>query len=284
MLVLTGLQLGRPEEKSAPLYAEDQPNFVPDWEVKGAWAFKKLGDDHYHIDDHLFTTPRPAPSPVKTVRVNWRDHFYVPYSHSYTQRDSKWRDDAETVGLGEYADIIIDALNNLYSVPADGRLPLGFEPISLRRMRSKNELDDYLITATRFLESLHQAAGTFMIWDYDGSGKQFCYYASDLLWSDRDELFDKFPVTRASISWHRNHEYRRGDRYYKLIPEDIYMEFFKVLTAEDTTGPGHWYANNWAERFRKWLRVEAYLSSKDGTPQTTRCVISLDEEKRGEKS
>ena len=180
-------------------------------------------------------------------------------------------------GLGNYADILVDVFNNLYSVPTDARLPLGFEPMSLRRMKKKDELDDYLIKATQFLESLHHSDGTIMIWDYDRFGNHFCYYASDMMWSDRDELFDLFPVTDASVQWHRGNEHRRFDRYFKLVPTDIYTEFFKLLTNGH-----HWYATDWAACALRWLRVEAH-SHVSCEPQTTRYVLALEEE-HGDKA
>lgn len=98
-----------------------------------------------------------------------------------------------------------------------------------------------------------------------------------MMWSDRDELFDLFPVTYNSIRWHRYNEHRRIDRYYKLIPEDIYLEFFKLLTTRE-----HWYASDWATRARKWLGdgVSAHL---DNNPQTTRYVLTLDEKDMDEE-
>ena len=134
--------------------------------------------------------------------------------------------EAPTTGLGDYADTLVDALNNLYSIPAGTRLPLGFETLTLRHVRSKGKLDEYLIKAAQFPENLHQIVGTFIIWDYDAYGNYFCYYSLDMLWSDRDELFYKFPATYDSVQWYRYNENRRVDKYYKLIPKNIYIEFF----------------------------------------------------------
>ena len=204
----------------------------------------------------------------------------MPYSHSTTQRIVLMLQDdnmAARTGLGRRVDTILDALNNLYSVPADARLPLGFEPLSLRRMEITKSLDYYLVNATRFLDKLHQASGTLIIWDYDTLGNHFCYYPSDLRWSDRNKLLDVFPVTPESIRWHRYSEHRPVDRYYKLIPQNIYLEFFKLLTDEEP-----WYATNWAARSEKWLRVVGHLKCKEkstwaNNPQyeTTRYVLHL---------
>ncbi|KAK1776556.1 hypothetical protein QBC45DRAFT_444306 [Copromyces sp. CBS 386.78] len=276
-------KLEQPGETTTLVYAKSEPDLISKWEVHPEWKLRnsyvlclQKEQKGYHIDDHLFTTPRPLdpllyPPGERNSGFSRPDQSYDSYAFSMTRRVKQsweYRDDddkARTTGLGDYADILVDALNNLYSVPADTRLPLGFEPLTLRRMRSKGELDGYLIKATQLLENLHQAAGTFILWDYDACGNHFCYYPSDMLWSDRDELFDKFPVTNDSIRWHRYNENRRVDRYYKLIPKDIYLEFFQLLTAEE----GHWYAGDWASCARKWLRLEAHIDD-GGKSQTIR--------------
>lgn len=123
----------------------------PEWKLRDSYVLRlKKEQKGYHIDDHLFTTPRPLDpllhQPGEYLGSSWPEYFHVPYSFSMTGRVKAWKNpdkgSAESMGLGDYADIIIDVLNNLYSVPTDARLPLGFEPLSLRRMRSTSELDD----------------------------------------------------------------------------------------------------------------------------------------------
>ncbi|KAK3388602.1 hypothetical protein B0T20DRAFT_364876 [Sordaria brevicollis] len=269
-------KLIQPGETNSLLYAEPSPDLIPAWEVLEEMDLRKFTvlcpdeQSHFHIDDHKFTTPRNHDRPSYRSYGKWRDvgDHYVPYSFSTTRRREtstyKGREGAETTGLGEYADVLVNVLNNLYSIPTDARLPLGFEPLSLRRKKCKDELDEYLISSAGFVEKLHSAGGTFIIWDYDVFGNRFCYYPSDMMWSHRDKLFDLFPVTHHSIAWHRNNENRRVDRYYKLIPNDIYDEFFFLLTNDK-----HWYATDWAACARKWLRVEAHFDSTL-EPQTTR--------------
>ncbi|EGO55173.1 hypothetical protein NEUTE1DRAFT_147771 [Neurospora tetrasperma FGSC 2508] len=192
-------QREQPRNKSRALYADVPPDFTLTWELTGKdrethhdneWYNVNDHKDKewYHIDDHKLTTPRPLPCPPEEMHLS--GNLYVPYSHSRTRRSIESRGleiDAETTGLDSHAATIVDALNNLYSVPADARLPLCFEPLSLRRMKITGELDEYLIKATQFLKDLRQASGTFIIWDYDILGNHFCYYPSDLSWNIEDE-------------------------------------------------------------------------------------------------
>lgn len=202
--------------------------------------------------------------------------LYVPYSHSRTRLTIESRGleiDAETTGLGSHAATIVEALNNLYSVPADARLPLCFEPLSLRRMKVTGELDEYLIKATQFLKDLRQASGTFIIWDYDTLGNYFCYYPSDLSWINRDQRMARWP----NLQWHNFSTRHQGDeRYLKLIPVEIYREHFMLRVSRE-----HWQATDWAACSQKYLRVRAHLSSQGylgfDEPQTTRYVLATND-------
>lgn len=271
---------------SRALYADAPPNFTLTWELTGKdrethhdkewYHFEDHKDkEWYHIDDHKLTTPRPPPCPPEEMHLS--GNLYVPYSHSRTRRSIESRGleiDAETTGLGSHAATIVDALNNLYSVPADARLPLCFEPLSLRRMKITGELDEYLIKATQFLKDLRQASGTFIIWDYDTLGNHFCYYPSDLSWNIEDEQQFRLLVRRRMRQLFM--ENGSIDRYYKLIPRSIYRGYFTLMK-----GRKHWQATDWAACSQEWLHVRAHLSSQGylgfNEPQTIRYVVATND-------
>ncbi|KAK3367609.1 hypothetical protein B0H63DRAFT_84346 [Podospora didyma] len=133
-----------------------RPDLIPPWELR------EVNGQFYHVDDLHACHPIPGPHFNNSGEVL---KFDVPYSHMPFMARGRFAASGMTV---DWTDVQ-KSIGDLFSVPADNRLPLpfAFSKNELRLKCSAGEVDTYLRNARRFFSSLRDKGGTFYIYDFD---------------------------------------------------------------------------------------------------------------------